>query len=84
MADHADISERAVRESLKNLTESRGLAIASSVSAPYGVYLVETAEELRDYMKQLTDRALSMLYRRSVLEKKSLPDLLGQLSLEVR
>lgn len=78
------VTERSVREVLKSLTESHGLAIASSIKPPFGVYLVETAEEIRDYIKQLTDRALSMLYRRSVLEKKSLPELLGQLSLEVR
>lgn len=84
LAAHAGRAERTVREALKTLTETYGLAIASSIKPPFGVYLVETAEELRDYMQQLTDRALSMLYRRSVLEKRSLPDLLGQLSLEVR
>lgn len=79
VARYANVPEREAREILKHLTEKHGLAIASLVQPPYGVYLVETAEELEAYCEQLKGRALSALKRMAILKRQHLEDLLGQL-----
>lgn len=76
--------ERGVREMLKHLTEDHGVGIASTTEAPFGVYLIETADELNDYCDNLQSRGLSVLRRAAVLKKLHLPELLGQLALEQR
>ena len=78
------VDERGVREMLKHFTEDHGLGIATSVGAPYGVYLIETAEELDQYCANLQARGLSVLRRAAVLRKIHLPKLLGQLAMESR
>ena len=82
-AHAAGVSQREIRDILKHLTEKHGLAIASSVEPPYGVYLVETAEELERYCEQLKGRALSALRRMAILRKQHLGELLGQMKLEM-
>lgn len=82
IARHAEVPEREAREILKHLTEKHGVAIASLVQPPYGVYLVETAEELEDYCEQLKGRALSALRRMAILRRQHLGELLGQIRLE--
>lgn len=78
------IGERGVREMLKHFTEEHGLGIATSIGEPYGVYLIETAEELDEYCANLQARGLSVLRRAAVLKKTHLPALLGQLAMEQR
>jgi len=74
--------ERVTRDILKQLTEGKKIAIASSCRKPYGFYLVTNPEELLDYTKNLTARAMSMLRRAASLKKVNLATFLGQLALE--
>lgn len=73
--------ERETRDVIKQLTEQKKVAIASSVHKPYGVYLIIEPDELLAYTANLTARALSMLTRAASLKKISLPVFLGQLAL---
>lgn len=74
--------ERGVRDMLKHLSEDHGIGVASTTEAPFGVYLIETAQELDDYCANLQARGLSVLRRAALLKKVHLPELLGQLALE--
>lgn len=74
------LSDRTVRAILKHLTEKRGIGIVTGCT---GCYLVETAAELEEYLDNLKKRALSTLRRMAVLARKHLPELLGQLRIEV-
>jgi len=74
--------ERITRNILKQLTEEKKIAIASSCRKPCGFYLVTNPEELLDYTKNLTARAMSMLRRAASLKKVNLATFLGQLALE--
>ncbi|MDZ7831653.1 MAG: hypothetical protein U5L07_07860 [Desulfobacterales bacterium] len=69
----------------KLLTELRrdGVPICSSASREGGgYYLAAAGSELARYCENLHRRALSLLSREARLKKMTLPELVGQLSLE--
>lgn len=76
------MDDRKLQLILKHLTETHHVGLASSVSPPYGVYLIDNEDEAIEYCKQLHNRALSTLRREAVIKRVTLPALLGQLSLE--
>ena len=76
------MDERKVRSICKHLSEDHGLAIASSVRKPAGIFLVETSEEYGEYLAQEEGRALSILRRVSRHRRTRLSEYLGQLRLE--
>jgi len=77
------LPDRAVRKIVKALIEVHGAPIASSPHAPAGYYIPETLEEIRETLESLKGRALSVLTRMARLRRVALPELLGQLALEV-
>lgn len=63
---------------------SDGVPICSSASHTGGGYFVASAgSELSDYCGQMRSRALGILKRESRLRKMTLPELLGQLAIDV-
>lgn len=75
---------RPLRKLIKKLQEDRRnpLAICSS---PEGYFLAAAGSELTDFIQgRLKKPALKKLTLAALLERKSLPDLLGQLQMEMR
>ena len=72
--------EREVRRVVKHLVEVHGFPIASCKD---GFFIPVTPEEVERACRQLHRAAMSHLVRESRLRKKSLPELLGQMQLEV-
>lgn len=68
------------------ITELRreGVPVCSAVRANTGGYYVSSVgSELKEECDRLKKRALGMLSRAAMMSKTSMPDLLGQMSLEV-
>jgi len=72
--------EREVRRIVKHLVEVHGIPIASCSA---GYYVPVTAEETERACRQYHRAAMSHLKREARLRRVSLPDLLGQMRLEV-
>ncbi len=73
------VDERLVRKTRKHLVEMHGYWIAS---CSRGYFMIQTDEEFFKFRKYYRGYALSMLYTLAKVEKRSLPALLGQLSME--
>jgi len=70
----------------KLVTELRkeGVPICSDTSRTGGgYYLASVGSELNTYCRKLRDRALKMLVQESKLRRTTLPELLGQIQLEL-
>lgn len=78
-----NVDPRKIREILKHLRDNHGIAIGSAVSSPAGIFLIETIEEYKDWRDQEKGRALSILRGIALREKVTLPELCGQMALEV-
>jgi hypothetical protein len=83
IAAMADLTTRVVNSVVKSLTEKHALAIGASVAKPYGYYLLDTADELENYCRQLHGRALSQLRRESILRRVHMLELIGQVRMEL-
>lgn len=84
LAHATGLPDRAVRATIKTLIEQFGCPIASTPQAPAGYFIPETLEEIRETLDSLKGRALSILHRMARLRGEALPDLVGQLALELR
>lgn len=84
LAHATGLTDRAVRAIIKTLIEQFGCPIASTPQAPAGYFLPETLEEIRETLDSLKGRALSILHRMARLRGEALPDLVGQLALELK
>jgi len=60
-----------------------GQRICSSSAPDGGYYLASAASELVDYLRRNKSRALKMLAMNSAMMRVSLPELLGQIKLEL-
>lgn len=58
-----ETDDRHIRSQIRDLIAS-GVPIASSVSFPYGYYIVETMKEATDYMQSLRNRLIEDALRR--------------------
>lgn len=65
------------------LRVEHGVPVASAAGQPAGYYLVETAAELEQCYREHRSKALSTLAAMAALRRVALPDLLGQLAIEV-
>jgi hypothetical protein len=63
------ISEREVRQIVKNLLEIHHYPIASSVNPPYGYYLITDPEEAEQCLGQYYARAKEVLKRANILNE---------------
>jgi len=83
LAEQVDMDGRTVRKVVKHLVEFHHISIGSTPSKIPGYYMIKTADEAWEVYKSLRRRALSILRRASVIHKTTLPELLGQLRLDV-
>jgi len=63
------ISEREVRQIVKNLLEIHHYPVASSVNPPYGYYLITDPEEAKQCLGQYYSRAKEVLKRANILNE---------------
>lgn len=73
------VHEREVRRVIKHLREQHGERIGSKGN---GYFKAETADEVKAISGYHRKRGLSELYSAAKIERSSLPELLGQLSIE--
>lgn len=83
LSDKTSIEDVSVRAIVKGLIEEHHKLIGSATSPPVGFYIIETREELRVVCNSLKGRALSILYRMSVLKRCGIRRLLKDLELEI-
>ncbi len=83
LAEQIDMDGRTVRKVVKHLVEFHHISIGSTPSGVAGYYMIRTADEAWEVFLSLRRRALSILRRATAFQKATLPELLGQLSLEV-
>ena len=81
--DEENISEVRVRQIVKHLIERHGKPIGSAVAEPSGYFIITNAEEMEMVCKSLRHRWMSILYRECRIRQIGLPELLGQLALEM-
>jgi len=74
------LDDRTIRQAIKDLIEEHGQPIGSNYAGGY--YMIADREELKKTYETLRGHALSILKRAAKLRKISLPELLGQLTLE--
>ena len=83
LAAETGIPGRRVRQIIKDLIEQFGCPIGSLYARVGGYFWINTSGETEVTCKKMTDHAISQLSRVAVLKKIALPDLLGQLKLEL-
>lgn len=83
LANELGIHERIARKVVKDLIEVHGCPIASSPHPPAGYFVPESLDEIRETLESLKGRALSVLTRMARLRRVALPELLGQLQMEI-
>lgn len=81
LARKVNVSERDVRKAVSDLRED-GVPIAATPKTGY--YLAETADEIDECCQFLRRRALHSLRLESRLRKVALPELLGQIQLDLQ
>lgn len=76
-------SPRDCQEIIHRLRVEHGQPIASTAAKPAGYYLVETAGEIDQFVQEQRRKALGTLAAIAAVRRVALPELLGQLSIEM-
>jgi predicted DNA-binding transcriptional regulator YafY len=82
LADDLGIRDRELQHIVRSL-RMHGARIASTSSRPAGYYIPETVEEAEEYKREQYSKALSTLQSTAAVLRVNLPELLGQLRIEV-
>ncbi len=77
------INERQVRDIVRHLIHEHRAPVGSSTQKPYGYYWIVSGEEAEATVKALERRGISVLTRAADIKRITLPELLGQLKLEL-
>jgi len=80
LAGHLGISERQVRADALELIQA-GHPIASSIRPPYGLFIVRTEEEKRQYANQIRSRIRELWTRLRAFDRASADTLAGQMEM---
>ncbi len=80
LAHKVNVSQRDIRQAVSDLRDA-GVAIAALPSTGY--YLAQTEGDIEGCCQYLRKRSMHSLRLKSRLRKMALPELLGQLSLDV-
>jgi biotin operon repressor len=80
LARKVNVSQRDVRQAVSDLRED-GVPVAATPATGY--YIAQTADEVDECCQFLRRRAMHSLRLESRLRKVALPELLGQISLDV-
>lgn len=84
LASLAGISPRSVQDIVHRLRVQHGAPIASAAGRPAGYYIPETPEEIEQFYHEQKSKALGTLAAAAAVKRMALPELLGQLALEVQ
>jgi hypothetical protein len=74
LAERTGIPARRVQDVVQQLLLRHRWPIGTSMRAPYGNYLIDTADELEATTRLLRDRGISELQRAAALRRMSLQD----------
>lgn len=77
------MNETQIRQIVRHLIIRHGILIGSATKNPPGYFIPANAKEVEMVCKSLRHRALSILYRECRIRQIGLPELLGQLQLEI-
>ena len=72
LAERTGLSDRQIRQVVKDLIMKRGLLVASAVDDPAGFYLATTREEILAATKGLRHRGISILARAAKLQRSGI------------
>ena len=75
-------SPRELQHVIHRLRTEHGAPIASAAAPPCGYYVIETTAEAEAYKREQYSKALGTLASTAAVLRVSMPELLGQLSLE--
>ena len=79
LADKLGVSTRRLQRTLKDLTELRGLPIASACKEPMGVFVPQTSGEVDEFVANLKARAVSCFRRINALKESEAHALAGEI-----
>jgi predicted DNA-binding transcriptional regulator YafY len=82
LASALGFRERELQHLVRSL-RMQGARIASTAARPAGYYIPETVEEAEEYKREQYSKALATLESTAAVLRVNLPDLLGQLRLQV-
>jgi biotin operon repressor len=82
LASALGFRERELQHLIRSL-RMQGARIASTAARPAGYYIPETVEEAEEYKREQYSKALATLESTAAVLRVNLPDLLGQLRLQV-
>ncbi len=80
LARKVNVSQRDIRQAVSDLRED-GIAVVATPATGY--YIAQTADEIEECCQYLRKRSMHGLRLESRLRKMALPELLGQISLDV-
>lgn len=81
LAEEVDVNTRTIQQMIHHLIVDHKKAIGSTSKAPAGYFLIASEAELKDAVKHLNNRAMSVLHRMAALSKCSMSELLGQMKI---
>lgn len=76
-------SPREIQEIIHRLRVEHHIPIASAAGKPNGYYMPETPEEIEQFCHELRAKALGSLQAMAAVKRVGLPELLGQLVMEI-
>jgi hypothetical protein len=82
LARHLAFRERELQYIVRSL-RMQGARIASTAARPAGYYIPETVEEAEEYKQEQYSKALATLQSTAAVLRVNLPELLGQLRIQV-
>jgi len=80
----ARLLRRLITELRRGYADVQPVPIASVCCSIAGGYYIATGNELEDYIKKLEKAALKKLHLAASLRRRTLPELLGQLALQLQ
>ena len=82
LAAAVGIPGREIQKVIHRLRIEHGAPIASTAARPAGYYLVETAAEIEQFVREQRRKAIGTLAAIAAVRRVALPELLGQLAIE--
>jgi hypothetical protein len=83
LSEQTGLSDRQIRDTIRDLIMDRGIVVASAVNDPPGFYIPETPEEIINATAKLVHRGIMILSRAARLRKSSLELVFNQGRLEL-
>lgn len=82
LAERVGTSPREVQHVIHRLRCEHGVPIASTAAPPAGYFIAESSDEIEAFIREQKSKALGILVVVAAVKRRTLAELLGQLSLE--